>query len=56
MTWKQLKDKIDNSIKQAGLHDYEVIVWYLELCDDVDNLDVHVKDLHHPGEFEVWTD
>lgn len=56
MTWKQLKNKIDDAVKQAGLDDDKVVVWYLELCDRIENLDVHVKDVHHTGEFELWTD
>lgn len=57
MTWKELRSKIDKAVKDSGKKADEVIVWYIDIDPDKvykANLDINVRDKHHPGEFELW--
>lgn len=57
MTWKELRSRIDRAVKKSGKKADEVSIWYLDINPDdayMDNIEINVKDRHHPGEFELW--
>lgn len=57
MKWSNLKNLVDNKLKEAGKED--ATIWYFDqqaISGRPEKAEVHIGEFHHPGEVEIYID
>lgn len=43
MTWFEFRSKVDEYLAENSIDPQEVEIWYFEICDKIENLEVGVE-------------